>query len=79
MVETFGTGKYYDSDIAEAVNSIFDLRPKMIISKFNLQKPIYQQLAAYGHMGREDLEVEWEVTDKINELISKIDLLIEDE
>lgn len=68
MVETFGTGKYHDSDIAEAVNSIFDLRPKMIISKFNLQKPIYQQLAVYGHMGREDLEVEWEVTDKINEL-----------
>ncbi len=68
MVDTFGTGKYSDNEIAEAVNIIFDLRPSAIINHLDLKKPIYQKLAAYGHMGREDLDVKWEKTDKVNEL-----------
>ena len=68
MVDTFGTGKYQDKLIANAVDNIFDLRPSAIIEKLDLKKPIYKQLASYGHMGREDLNVSWEKTDKVDEL-----------
>lgn len=68
MVDTFGTGKYPDEDIAAAVQKVFDLRPAAIIKALDLRKPIYRNLAAYGHMGREDLGVSWEKTDKVEEL-----------
>lgn len=68
MVETFGTGKYSNEQIADAVNAVFDLRPAKIIADLDLRKPIYKKLAAYGHMGREDLGVKWENKDKVDEL-----------
>ena len=68
MVDTFGTGKFSDDEIVEAVNKVFDLRPNAIIKDLDLRKPIYKQLAAYGHMGREELGVLWEKTDKAEEL-----------
>ena len=68
MVDTFGTGKFSDNEIAAAVDQIFDLRPASIIKDLDLRKPIYRQLAAYGHMGREDLGVRWENTDKVEAL-----------
>jgi len=70
LVDTFGTGKISDAQISAAVNKVFDLRPASIIQMLDLRKPIYRDLAAYGHMGREDLKVSWEKTDKINELKS---------
>lgn len=66
MVDTFGTGKIDDTAIGEIINNLFDLRPSAIIDKLNLRKPIYCQLAAYGHMGREDLNVPWEKIDKVD-------------
>ena len=68
MVDTFGTGKFSDNEIAAAVDQIFDLRPASIIKNLELRKPIYRQLAAYGHMGREELGVRWEDTDKVEAL-----------
>ena len=68
MVDTFGTGKFSDNEIAAAVDQIFDLRPASIIKNLELRKPIYRQLAAYGHMGREDLGVRWEDIDKVDAL-----------
>ena len=68
FVETFGTGKYPDSEIAAAVQELFDLRPAAIIKKLDLRKPIYKALASYGHMGREDLNVSWEKTDMADKL-----------
>lgn len=68
MVDTFGTGTVSDSKIEDAVKKVFDLRPYSIIKSLDLRKPIYRQLAAYGHMGREDLGVAWEKTDKAEEL-----------
>ena len=68
MVDTFGTSNYLNSEIAKAVNKIFDLRPAAIIKHLDLKKPIYQKLASYGHMGREDLGVKWEETDMVDEL-----------
>ncbi|MBE6889515.1 MAG: methionine adenosyltransferase [Ruminococcaceae bacterium] len=68
LVDTFGTGKYDDDKIAEAVGKVFDFRPAAIISTLELRKPQYKQLAAYGHMGREDLGVAWERTDKAEAL-----------
>ena len=64
MVDTFGTGKLSDDKIAEAVTKEFDLRPSAIIKQLDLRRPQYKQVAAYGHMGREDLNVAWEKTDK---------------
>ena len=66
MVDTFGTGKLSDEQIAEIVNKVFDLRPAAIIDTLKLRAPIYRQLAAYGHIGREDLDVQWEKTDKVD-------------
>ena len=68
MVDTFGTGKVGDDRLEEAVSKVFDLRPSAIIRDLGLRKPIYRQLAAYGHMGREDLGVKWEQTDRAEAL-----------
>ena len=68
MVDTFGTGKISDDKIGEIVNKVFDLRPAAIIDALKLRAPIYRQLAAYGHVGREDLDVQWEKTDKVDEI-----------
>ena len=71
-VQTFGTGTVSDAKLSEAVNKVFDLRPTAIIRELDLQKPIYSKLAAYGHMGREDLGVSWENTNKTEELIEAV-------
>lgn len=71
-VDTFGTSEYDDEILAEIVNKIFDLRPSSIINKFNLKSPIYLPLAAYGHMGREDLNVKWEKLDKVDEIKNEL-------
>lgn len=68
MVDTFGTGVKSDEEISEIVNKVFDLRPSAIIDRLDLRKPIYKNLAAYGHMGREDLDVSWEKTDMVEEI-----------
>ena len=68
LVETFGTGTVDEGRLAEAVRRVFDLRPAAIIETLDLRRPIYKKLAAYGHMGREDLGVRWEQTDKAEEL-----------
>lgn len=66
MVDTFGTGVVSDEELAKAVNKVFDLRPAAIIEYLQLkERPMYRKLAAYGHMGREDLNVIWEKTDKV--------------
>ena len=70
LVDTFGTGKIADDKISDIVDKHFDLRPAVIIRELGLRKPIYRQLAAYGHMGRTDLDVSWEKTDKA-ELLKK--------
>ena len=64
LVDTFSTGKIPDDEIAERVMKHFDMRPAAIIKQLDLRKPIYKKLAAYGHMGREDLGVTWEKTDR---------------
>jgi S-adenosylmethionine synthetase len=72
LVDTFGTGKYDENLISKAVENVFDLRPASIIKNLNLRKPQYRQLAAYGHMGRDDLNVAWEKTDKVDELLKEL-------
>ena len=68
LVQTFGTGVVADDVLEAAVEKVFDLRPTAIIRDLDLRKPIYRQLAAYGHMGREDLGVAWEKTDRVEAL-----------
>lgn len=68
MVDTFGTGSVSDDVLAKAVTEVFDLRPAAIIEMLELRRPIYKQLAAYGHFGREDLGVAWEKRDKADAL-----------
>ena len=68
MVDTVGTGTVADEKIEQAVEKVFDLTPAAIIRDLDLRKPIYRQLAAYGHMGREDLGVKWENTDRVDAL-----------
>ena len=68
LVDTFGTGTVGDDKLEAAVRKVFDLRPTAIIRDLDLRKPIYRQLAAYGHMGREDLGVAWERTDRVEAL-----------
>ncbi len=68
MIDTFGTGIVSDERISEAVNMVFDLRPAAIIDAFDMRKPIYSNLSAYGHLGREELGVKWEQTDKTEAL-----------
>ena len=72
MVDTFGTGSVSDEKISEAVKKVFDLRPEAIIRKLDLRRPIYRQTSSYGHMGRTDIDVNWEKTDMVNELINAI-------
>jgi S-adenosylmethionine synthetase len=67
-VETFGTGKIDDDKISELINEFFDLRPGAIIRDFDLRRPIFKQTAAYGHFGRDDLDLPWEKTDKAKAL-----------
>ena len=74
MVDTFGTGKADEAAIADAVNRYFDLRPAAIIKRFDLRRPIYCQVAAYGHMGREDIDLPWEKTDMAEDLRREFDL-----
>jgi len=71
MVDTFGTGNLSDSRLSEIISEVVDFRPAAIIEKFGLRKPIYKALAAYGHMGREDLGVSWEKLDLVDILKSK--------
>lgn len=71
-VDTFGTGKKDDEVISKAVSEVFDLRPAAIIKLLDLRKPIYKNLASYGHFGREDLGVAWEKTDKVDALLAKV-------
>ena len=72
LVDTFGTGKKDENALSEAVAKVFDLRPSAIINALTLKKPQYRQLAAYGHMGREELGVAWEKTDKVDELLAAL-------
>ena len=75
MVDTFGTGVVDDEIIAKAVNEVFDLRPNAIIKSLDLRKPIYKQLSAYGHMGREELNVNWEKTNMTDKLVDAVNKL----
>ncbi|MBR6784517.1 MAG: methionine adenosyltransferase [Clostridia bacterium] len=72
LVNTNGTGKVSDERLAEIVNEVFDLRPAAIIETLDLRKPIYKNLAAYGHFGREELGVKWEIADKADEIKARI-------
>jgi S-adenosylmethionine synthetase len=68
MIETFGTGRVPDEVILELIEAHFDLRPAAIIESMSLKRPIFQQTAAYGHFGRNDIDVPWERTDKADAL-----------
>ena len=72
LIDTHGTGTISDERIAEAVKQVFDFRPAAIIETLDLRRPIYRRLAAYGHIGREDLDVVWERTDKVDALKAAI-------
>ena len=72
LVDTFGTGKVDDGKLETAIQQVFDLRPTAIIRALDLQKPIYRRLAAYGHMGRTDLAVRWEETDRVDALLAAV-------
>ena len=67
-VDTFGTGTVSDDRLEQAVEQVFDLRPGAIIRDLDLRRPIYRQLASYGHFGRTDLDLPWERTDRIEAL-----------
>ena len=68
MVDTFGTGVHSDEELAKAVQNVFDLRPAAIIDELDLRRPIYTATSAYGHMGRTDVDLPWEHTDKVDAL-----------
>ncbi|MBO5543824.1 MAG: methionine adenosyltransferase domain-containing protein, partial [Oscillospiraceae bacterium] len=68
LVETFGTGTVSDEKLSEAVQKVFDFRPAAIIERLNLRRPIYRQVAAYGHFGRPDLDLTWEKADQTEAL-----------
>ncbi len=72
MVDSFGTGRVSDEKLSDAVKQVFDLRPTAIINALDLRRPIYRQLAAYGHMGREDLGVAWEEANRTEALLEAI-------
>jgi len=74
MADTFGTGKVSDEKLAEAISKVFDLRPNAIIRELDLRRPIYKQLSAYGHMGREDLDISWEKVNKTEELKAALEV-----
>ena len=73
MVESFGTSKYSNEELACAVQRVFDLRPSAIIEALDLKNTKYRPLASYGHMGREELHVAWEKTDKRDSLIAALE------
>ena len=75
LVETFGTGTVSDGVLSDAVQQVFDLRPSAIIRDLDLRRPIYRQLAAYGHMGRDELGVTWEKTDRVDALLAAVKAL----
>ncbi|MBR6681084.1 MAG: methionine adenosyltransferase [Clostridia bacterium] len=72
MIDTFGTGKIDEEKISEAVSKLFDFRPAAIINRFDLRRPIYSPVAAYGHMGREDVNMPWEQTDMAAALAAEL-------
>ena len=72
LVETFGTGKVSDEILSKAVSLAFDFRPGAIIRDLDLRRPIYRKLAAYGHMGREDLNAPWECRNKVDALLAAV-------
>ena len=72
MIDTFGTGKIDEEKISEAVSKLFDFRPAAIIKRFDLRRPIYSPVAAYGHMGREDVNMPWEQTDMAAALAAEL-------
>ena len=72
LVETFGTGKLPDEELSRLVERVFDLRPAAIIRTLDLRRPIYGQVAAYGHFGRADLDLSWEKTDRVDALLGKL-------
>ena len=74
FVDSFGTGIIPDSEIAAAANEVFDLRPASIIKELDLRRPIYRQVAALGHVGRTDIDLPWEHTDKVNALKGAADI-----
>ena len=71
-IDTFGTGAVAESKLQEAVRQIFDLRPAGIIQMLDLKRPIYRQTAAYGHMGRTDIDLPWEKLDKVEALKASV-------
>ena len=75
LVNTYGTGIIPDEQLVEVVNEHFDLRPAAIIEMLDLRKPIYEQTAAYGHFGRNDVDLPWERTDKVEELLGTVNKL----
>jgi len=75
LVDTFGTATVAEEKISQAVSKVFDLRPAAIIEMLDLRRPIYEQLSSYGHLGREDLNVVWEKTDKAEELKTAVENL----
>ena len=75
LVETFGTGTVSETLISDAVNKVFDLRPAAIIKNLDLRKPIYRQIASYGHVGRTDIDLTWERTDKTEALKEAVNSL----
>lgn len=72
FVDTFGTGKVSDDKLVELINKYFDLRPGAIIRDLDLRRPIYKDVAAYGHFGRCDLDLPWERTDKADLLRNEL-------
>ncbi len=70
-VDTFGTGKLSDEELSDMVTAVFDLRPAAIIRDLDLRRPIYRQLAAYGHFGRDDLDLPWEKADRVDALLAQ--------
>ena len=72
LVESYGTGKLSDAQLSELVSRCFDLRPASIIKTLDLRRPIYQQVAAYGHFGRSDLDLSWEKTDAVETLLANV-------
>ena len=72
LVESYGTGKLSDTALSELVQRCFDLRPASIIKTLDLRRPIYQQVAAYGHFGRSDLDLPWEKTDAVDALLANV-------
>ena len=72
LVDTFGTGKISDARLSQLVTECFDLRPAAIIRTLDLRRPIYQQTASYGHFGRPELDLPWEKTDRVEDLLANV-------